>query len=602
MKTWQRGGYQAHPFHPITEGIIEVGYASLGAYLEGLLAGTVRVVAIDGFHGLDWEVFRTRLDQAWKPTQALAWIPMEAYLHTPEALLRILEPFLGGDDPLFGRRWPLGIEPWFDPLRMAELQREVASFKAQNEVPLLIIYGTGAALADGIDQRWYLDVPKDTLQAHQRQGWLRSLGADQESDFASFYKRAYFVEWPGLNRHKDRLLPTLDLVIDAGNLDTANLDTPSFVKGSDFREKLLSALTHQPFRARPWFASGPWGGQFMKHHMGLNPEAPNYAWSFELIAPENGIVFGDDQHYFEVSFDWLLYQDAAGVMGDEAAIQFGKEWPIRFDYLDTIEGGDLSVQVHPRPEYIREHFGESITQDETYYIVQTEPGASVYLGFKEPVDPQAIQQSLKTSSREGQTWDVEAYVHKLPAKVHDLFMIPNGTIHCSGKGNLVLEISATPYIYTFKLYDYLRRDLQGRLRPINIERGAANLYWDRTAAWVDQHLVAKPKLVVETEDVQEWELMNIPQNFYLIHRVDFERECEWDTDHRSFMINLVEGEQIELVTEAGFRTRLSYLESMVIPARTGRVRIINRGKQACKLIKVFVKPGLGREIPLQIPT
>jgi hypothetical protein len=172
-------------------------------------------------------------------------------------------------------------------------------------------------------------------------------------------------------------------------------------------------------------------------------------------------------------------------------------------------------------------------------------------------------------------------------------MIPNGTIHCSGKGNLVLEISATPYIYTFKLYDYLRRDLQGNLRPINLDRGVANLYWDRTASWVEQQLVAKPKLVEQGAQFREWELMNNPYTFYVIHRVEFDRECGWDTEHRSYMINLVEGEQIEIITEAGFRTPLSYLESMVIPARTGRLRILNRGEQACKLIKVFVKPDPG---------
>ena len=588
MNIWNRGRYNAHPYHPVEEGIIQAGYPSLVALLERILVEKERVLAIDGFHGVDWAMFRARLVEAWAPARQMTWISMEANVYAPDTLARILEPFLGGDDPLFGRRWPLGIEPWFDPIKMADLQAQIAAFKAQYDTPLMIIYGTGAALADSIDQHWYLDIPKDLLQAHQKQGHLRSLGADQDSDFATFYKRAYFVEWPGLNRHKDRLLPTLDLVIDA-----TSLEAPHFVHGADFRDILLADLTRKPFRARPWFASGPWGGQYMKHHMGLDPEAPNYAWSFELIAPENGIVFGDAQHRFEVSFDWLLYHDATGVMGDQEAIRFGKEWPIRFDYLDTMEGGNLSVQVHPRPEYIREHFGESITQDETYYIVQTEPGASVYLGFNESVDPQAFRQALETSLQEGQAWPVDTYVHKLPAALHDLFMIPNGTIHCSGKGNLVLEISATPYIYTFKLYDYLRRDLQGNLRPINLDRGVANLYWDRTASWVEQQLVAKPKLVEQGAQFREWELMNNPYTFYVIHRVEFDRECGWDTEHRSYMINLVEGEQIEIITEAGFRTPLSYLESMVIPARTGRLRILNRGEQACKLIKVFVKPDPG---------
>ena len=61
---------------------------------------------------------------------------------------------------------------------------------------------------------------------------------------------------------------------------------------------------------------GPWGGQWLKQHLAQLPQdEPNYAWSFELISPENGLAFGDGQHICEVSFDWLMYRNHRAVLG-----------------------------------------------------------------------------------------------------------------------------------------------------------------------------------------------------------------------------------------------------------------------------------------------
>ena len=190
---------------------------------------------------------------------------------------------------------------------------------------------------------------------------------------------------------------------------------------------------------------------------------------------------GDGARALECSFDYLLWQEADAVLGERMAARYGSYFPIRFDFLDTMSGTNLSCQVHPRLDYIRDEFGEPITQDETYYIVTCKPGARVFLGLRDDTDGGRFERDARAARDEGIPFDITDHVNSLPSAPGDLFLIPSGTVHCSGANNLVLEISATPYIYTFKIYDYLRQSLNGQLRHVHLEHAFANLDSRRTA-------------------------------------------------------------------------------------------------------------------------
>ena len=565
--------YDIYPAHDLGEEKIFCDYMSLARRI----AGSKRVI-IDGYVGVRFDIFSRELNKALETLGIRpVWWNTGAAMKEPAEIDRLIEPYLGGDDPIFGFRTPLRLEEFFDREKLDRIRPDDAA-------RMNILIGIGASLAGWDGLLLYIDIPKNEIQFRSRAGSITNLGAAAADAPKKMYKRFYFVDWVVLNRHKKALLPKIDVMID-GQRETEI----TWTEGADLRRG-LDRLAGNGFRVRPWFEPGAWGGQWIRNHIEALPhDVPNYAWSFELIVPENGLIFRSSGRMLEVSFDTVMFQAGERVGGKECYGLYGDEFPIRMDYLDNFDGGNLSIQCHPQREYIRKNFGEVLTQEETYYILDTTPDSVVYLGFKEDIVPEKFEQALTESFEKGTELDVNKYVNAEPSAKHDLFLMPPGTLHSSGRNNLVLEISTTPYIFTFKMYDWLALDLDGKPRPLNIRRAMENLCFDRKGETVKRELIAHPELLEKGADWELWHLPTHRNHSYDVHRYKLDTSVEVQTEGKCHVLNLVEGESARIETAGGDSFPISYAETFVVSAAAGSYRIVNTSGREIMVVKAFMK-------------
>lgn len=510
----------------------------------------------------------------------------EECLKTPDQLRAMLDPLLG-TDRVFGRMSELTLEDYMDPAKLDAMRQAVEH--VAREGPVLIV-GTGAALAASPRATLiYADLARWEIQLRWRRRETGNLGLNnRQEDFSLKYKCGFFVEWRAADRLKRLLLPRIDFL-----LDTNQPDTPKLISGDAFRAALKATAQH-PFRVVPYFDPGPWGGHWMEEVCDLPRDVPNHAWCFDCVPEENSLLLGFGEHRVEVPAIDLVFEEPRALLGDAVFARFGAEFPIRFDFLDTMGGGNLSLQVHPLTEYIREKFGMDYTQDESYYLLDAGPDATVYLGLKENISRRKMVDSLYRAQEGGKPFPAEEFVNRWPARKHDHFLIPAGTIHCSGANSMVLEISATPYIFTFKLWDWGRLGLDGRPRPIYIEHGVANIQWDRTTGWVWKELINRFETIRQEEDWSEERTGLHEKEFIETRRHWFSGVVPHETGRGVNVLNLVEGDEaiVESPTGAFEPFVVHYAETFIVPAAAGAYTIRPHGLSAgkrCGTIKAFVR-------------
>ena len=561
---------------------------------------------IEGKIVCGWDNIIKTLSEAWadEPVWAIDLYPgtyeedfLEAFAKTgrkiintrdlmrPEAEIRQLTEQFMTDDVLFGYMSNVRLEEYFKP---------TTDNSQQTTDNKIIIIGTGAAfVAEKLSifnvqcSIAYADMARWEIQQRFRRHEVKALGIDNHEDSPSVqYKRGYFNDWNIIDRYKDELMQSGRIQFW---IDSNRRDEPKMITDAQMRQG-LERTAHKPFRVVPFFDPAPWGGQWMKEVCDLPREEQNYGWCFDCVPEENSLYLEAEGTLFELPSQDVVLAHSRELLGQQVWARFGKSFPIRFDFLDTIGGGNLSLQVHPTNEFAQKEFGLPYTQDESYYLLDAGEDAVVYLGLKEGVDKVQMIEDLRAAQRGEILFDAEKYVNKLPAKKHDHYLIPAGTIHCSGANSMVLEISSTPSIFTFKLWDWARLGLDGKPRPINVERGKFVIQWERTTPFVKGEIANHFEVLSDGNGIKEERTGLHPNEFIETRRHTFSRPVEHNTNGGVNVLNLVDGEAALIESPEGkFEPfEVHYAEAFIIPACIGRYTI-KPIKGECMTIKAYIR-------------
>ena len=595
-----------------TVGAVVAGTSKAAAALAGEIASRLKaapgknvVVGFDGYATADWTRMVNLLSQ-----QLLGkgiGVDVAAFtevLKSEREIADMINPNLEWDtskDPslLFGRLIERGYEDLFDASKFAAFKQRLEVLRAPAAAGrVLLVYGSGCLVEEvrGLyDIKCYFDVtPKEAI-LRIRRGQFANLGDKVAAPANRVIRRCYYADFEMGVRHRGKLLrgKLLDYYMASDRPDHIHM-IPMEALSDIFR-----SLACYPFRCKPVYLEGVWGGTYVKKLRNLPDTMRNCAWVFDLIPMEVSIVVEAGDEKIDFPYFSFVQKEGEAIMGRPCVEKFGGYFPIRFNYDDTFHSnGNMSIQVHSGAKYNQEHFGELGRQDESYYVVVAGQDAKTFVGFRDDADTEQFIRDIKLADTEYKPVDYLKYVSYEDSKPGLQVMLPAGTIHSSGLNQVVLEIgSLTIGSYTYKLYDYLRADLDGKPRPIHTWHGERTLAYERTTSWVRNNIVQQPRTVREGDGWAEKIVGEHDLLYFTLRRLEFEKRIEDDTCGKFHVLTLVDGERIRIrsVAQPERYFDAEYMDMVVVPADMGRYVIENLRTEPICVHKTMLKDGFDKE-------
>lgn len=563
------------------------------------------VVALDGYTTANWTVFVNLIAREC----CLLGLGFEAIdanaatLKSGKEIDAIIDPLLIWDtkiDPtlLYGKVYKGGYQGLMDEARTEAFKKAVPASRQAGKIS--VVYGYGSLipeLRELYDVKVFFDLTPMKSMLRIRRGEYSNLGKERPGIINRTIRRCYYCDFECAVRNRHELwennVPDW-YVLDN---DPQNLQLMPFGTFSD----ICAQLVKYPFRAKPCYLEGVWGGSYMKKLRKLPDEMRNAAWVFDFIPMEVSVVVEAGDEKLDINYCSFVHKEGVNLMGEDCVKKFEGYFPIRFNWDDSYHStGNMSIQCHSGGEYNVKNYNEFGRQDESYYVVVTGHGAKTFIGFRDDADIPQFFRDIEAADTEHKPCDYMKYVSYEESKPGLQVMLPAGTIHSSGRNQVILEIgSLTIGSYTYKMYDYLRLDFDGKQRPIHTRLGEENVRQDRRYSVIHdpespEYIVQKPRLAASGEGWEEYILGENPQVYFSLRRLEFEKKCEQNTGGKLFhVLTLVDGDAVRVrsVRHPERYFDLQFMDIVCVPADMGRYVIENLGREPVMVHKTCLREG-----------
>lgn len=446
------------------------------------------------------------------------------------------------------------IEEYFDPNKLHALRQNIEFI----EEGVVLIFGVGASKICTPDILIYADMSRWEVMQRFKRNDVPNIGvSNSTAPFDVQYRWSYFIDWKICDKLKKQLLGQCDYF-----LETNNWEKPKLATGDVIRET-INLAARQPFFTAPFYDPELWES----NKQSKSKKDEEFSWVFNCVAEENNVLFKINDCLVEVPSINLIYAVPQMLLGERVYRNFGSELPIRLIFLDSLGGTQEKLHAYPGIDFLKDNFGFYYTQCEVFYVMDTEPGARLRLGFKNNMDAKQFQE-LTDKDHHIKKSAADKFLNTIKLHRHDHISIPVGTVHSSGNHAMILKVSSAPEIFSLNLpEDILTQETSGHKPVYDINEVKKLLSSAVSEAQIESTYYNQHRVETENDGWRE-EVLNQQNDQLQVSRVRFRGKLTQKTNGSIQVLNLIEGEEAVITSpEDRFDPFLvQFAESFVIPA------------------------------------